>query len=288
MSEVTTPTVLLPEADDPTVIELQGNPGLKQLEDELGVKVRIEQMELEDAANELNEGNAQILIAGATHGSPDVLRAAIHQVNKPAGHRELISSFFIMEKEGEEPLFFADCAVNQTPDPNDLVHIAEQTTQSVRHLGHEPVVAFLSLSTFGSADHLLGVQQTRQAYEKFIERNPDVITYGEIQYDAARDERIFRKKGKGKGPNGEDIVPVDGKMPNVFIFPDGISGNLMYKGVEHEAGRVAVGPMLNGIAKDMHDLSRGVNEEALMRSIFYAVQLYRARQLDQPGDSSPA
>ncbi|HEX5797478.1 MAG TPA: phosphate acyltransferase [Candidatus Saccharimonadales bacterium] len=282
-----TPTVLLPEADDPTVAEVQQDPQLHEFEQELGAKIQFgkegEPMTLEDAAEQLNkggkEGGVDIVIAGAAHGSPDVIRTAIRHVNRksenPEDHQRFVHSFFIMERDGEDPLFFADCAVNEAPDRNQLVHIAEDTAESVRQLGHEPVVAFLSLSTFGSADasKLMGVQQTREAYKKFKERNPDTPAYGEIQVDAALDHDVFVKKAKQAG-----IELANGQMPNVFIFPDGASGNIGYKLVEQLAGHVAVGPMLNGIAKDWHDLSRGVKKDGLMRSIYYAVQLYEARQ----------
>lgn len=293
MSEDYMPTVLLPEADDPAVAEVQQDPDLHKFEEELGVKIQFgqegEPMSLEDAAEALNkggkEGGVDIVVAGAAHGSPDVIRTAIHHVNRksdnPEDHKKFVNSFFIMERDGEEPLFFADCAVNEAPDRNQLVHIAEDTVESVRQLGHDPVVAFLSLSTFGSADasKLMGVQQTREAFKKFKERNPDVPAYGEIQVDAALDHDIFLKKAKQAG-----IELENGQMPNVFIFPDGASGNIGYKLVEQLAGHVAIGPMLNGIAKDWHDLSRGVKKEGLMRSIYYAVQLYEARQRMQEAE----
>ncbi len=287
MSEDYTPTVLLPEANDPAVAQVQHDPELHKFEEELGVKIRFGQdgdpMSLEDAADALNiggkEGGVDIVIAGASHGSPEVIRTAIHHVNRKSGnpedHKKFVNSFFVMERDGEEPIFFADCAVNEAPRRDEIVHIAEDTAESVKQLGYEPVLAFLSLSTFGSANasKLMGVQQTREAYEKFRERNPDTLAYGEIQADAALDPEIFKKKAQQAG-----IELVDGKMPNVFIFPDGASGNMSYKFVEQLAGHVAVGPMLNGIAKDWHDLSRGVKKEGLMRSIFYAVELYKARQ----------
>lgn len=287
MSEEYTPTVLLPEADDPTVAEVMQDPQLHEFEAELGAKIQFgnqgEPISLEEAASQLNKGGqgggVDIVIAGAAHGSPDVIRSAIHHVNRqsddPEDHKKFVHSFFVMERDGDEPLFFADCAVNESPDRDDLVHIAEETAESVRQLGHDPVVAFLSLSTFGSADadKLIGVQQTRLAFQKFKERNPDIPAYGEIQVDAALDQAIFAKKAKQAG-----IELVDGRMPNVFIFPDGTSGNIGYKLVEQLAGHVAVGPMLNGIAKDWHDLSRGVKKQGLMRSIYYAVELYKARQ----------
>lgn len=295
MNENHTPTVLLPEADDPTVAEVQQDPQLQEFEKELGVKIQFgkegEPMSLEEAADQLNkggqEGGVDIVIAGAAHGSPDVIRTAIHHVNRksdnPDHHSNFVNSFFIMEREGDEPLFFADCAVNEAPSRSQLVHIAEDTAESVKQLGYEPVVAFLSLSTFGSADasKLMGVAQTREAYKKFKERNPDIPAYGEIQVDAALDHDVFAKKAKQAG-----IKLENGKMPNVFIFPDGASGNIGYKLVEQLAGHVAIGPMLNGIAKDWHDLSRGVKKEGLMRSIYYAVELYKARQQNKPEQPS--
>lgn len=287
MSEDAMPTVLLPEVDDPTVAEVKQDPLLHEFEQEIGAHIQFGKegapMSLEEAADELNkggkEGGVDIVIAGATHGSPDVIRTAIHHVNRmsddPEHHKQFVNSFFIMEREGEEPLFFADCAVNETPDRNQLVHIAEDTAKSVKQLGYDPVVAFLSLSTFGSADasKLMGVAQTKEAYKKFKERNPDIPAYGEIQVDAALDHDIFVKKAKQAG-----VELANGKMPNVFIFPDGASGNIGYKLVEQLAGHVAIGPMLNGIAKDWHDLSRGVKKDGLMRSIYYAVELHKARE----------
>lgn len=287
MNEDYTPTVLLPEADDPTVNEVQQDPELHKFEEELGARIQFgkegQPMSLVDAADELNrggkEGGVDIVIAGAAHGSPDVIKTAIHHINRrsenPEDHKRFIHSFFVMERDGDEPLFFADCAVNESPRPAELAHIAEETAESVKQLGYEPVVAFLSLSTFGSADadKLMGVQQTREAFQKFKERNPDIPAYGEVQVDAALDHDVFTKKAKQAG-----VELTNGQMPNVFIFPDGTSGNIGYKLVEQLAGHVAVGPMLNGIAKDWHDLSRGVKKEGLMRSIFYAVKLYEARQ----------
>lgn len=283
MSENQIPTVLLPEASDPSVKAVRDDPNLTQFEDEIGAKIQFgrdgDSMELSEAAEKINNDEVQVVISGAAHGSPDVIRTGIVDINRnsedPEDHRKLVHSFFIMERDGDEPLFFADCAVNESPRPAELARIASETAESVRQLGHEPVVAFLSLSTFGSADadKLPGVQQTREAFKKFSESNSDITAYGEIQVDAAFDPKIFDKKAADAG-----IELKDGKMPNVFIFPDGTSGNIGYKLVEQLAGHVAVGPMLNGISKNWHDLSRGVKKEGIMRSIYYAVQLYHARE----------
>ncbi len=262
------PTILLPEPQDPSVAAFES----VSSQHDLGATLRFEQMELEQAAALLNSGEVDIIIAGAAHDTPTMLRTAIHHVGAPD---KFISSFFVMEKDGEEPLFFADCAVHDKPKPNELVKIAEQTCENVKHLGYEPVVAFLSLSSFGSAEHLGGVQEVQQAVEKFKAKNPDIIAYGEIQVDAALNPRIFEKKAKGT------VELIDGKMPNVFIFPDGQSGNIAYKLMEQLAGYVAIGPMLDGIKKDMHDLSRGVTPEALARSCAIAAQLFRARHGDE-------
>jgi phosphate acetyltransferase len=232
-----------------------------------------EPMSLENAAKELNDGKADIVISGAVEDSADVIRAAIFFINKPRGLRQLISSFFIMEKDGEDPIFFADCAVNENPAPEQLSEIAEQTAKSVQQLGFEPVVAFLSLSTFGSAAKLESVQKVAEAAKLFKHKHPEIISYGEIQVDAALDQSIFAKKAKKAG-----VELVDGKMPNVFIFPDGQSGNIAYKLVERLGGYTAVGPMLNGVALDWHDLSRGVSLPALKKSVEYAARLHNARK----------
>ncbi len=274
------PTVLLPEADDPTVAALREDLAQRGPEEEqaLGAHVRFEEnMDLDVAADMLNRGEVDILIAGQKHGSPEVLRAAldINRANPPEnGEKRRLTSFFIMEKEGQEPLFFADCAVNVNPTPGQLVTIAEQTCVSVAHLGYEPVVAFLSLSTFGSAKGhgLEGVASVVEAAEAFKKKHPEIISYGEIQGDAATNRATFEKKAAKAG-----VELVGGKMPNVFIFPDGQGGNYTYKMLQELGGFRAVGPMLDGTAKDIHDLSRGGTQEALLRSIEVATELYRAR-----------
>ena len=264
------PTVLLPEPQDPAIAAFRD-----ALADQVtGANLRFEQMSLEDAADLLVRDEVDIVIAGAAHDTPTVVRTAIHNINKVVepDRRNTITSFFIMEKSGEEPIFFADCAVHDRPHPDELVTIAEQTSESVRHLGYEPVVAFLSLSTFGSADHLEGVQQVKRAAEKFKNKHPDIISYGEIQVDAATDPDVFKKKADGKG-----IELVDGKLPNIFIFPDGTSGNLSYKWLQ-KAGYSAMGPKLNGVLKDWHDLSRGVKPEELLKDVIYSIRLFHARR----------
>jgi phosphate acetyltransferase len=264
--------ILLPE-DDPVIDRLKEAVATENFGAGFDAELVFKPMSLEDAAKELDDGKADIVISGAVEDSADVIRAAIFFINKPKGLRQLISSFFVMEKGSEDPIFFADCAVNEKPSPEQLSEIAEQTARSVQQLGFEPVVAFLSLSTFGSASKLESVQQVAEAAGLFRQSHPEIISYGEIQVDAALDKAVFSKKAKKAG-----VELTDGKMPNVFIFPDGQSGNIAYKLVERLGGYTAVGPMLNGVALDWHDLSRGVSLPGLKRSVEYAARLHRARK----------
>lgn len=264
--------ILLPE-EDAVIEQLKQSVKTGNFGSGFDAELIFKPMSLESAAKELNDGNADIVISGAVEDSADVIRAAIFFINKPLGLRQLISSFFIMEKEGQDTIFFADCAVNESPSSEQLSEIAEQTAASVRQLGFDPVVAFLSLSTFGSAAQLESVQKVAEAAKLFKQSHPEIISYGEIQVDAALDKNIFEKKAKKAG-----VKLTDGRMPNVFIFPDGQSGNIAYKLVERLGGYDAVGPMLNGVALDWHDLSRGVRLPALKKSVEYAAKLHVARK----------
>lgn len=261
------PVVLLPELQDPNIQYVKDH----YTDEQLGVRMRYEQdMPLEEAARLLLEGEVDIVMAGIAHDTPSVLDVILKHFRKP---NTLMSSYFYMEKEGEEPMFFADCAVVPNPTPHDMVRIAEHTAESARHLGYEPRVAFLSLETFGDrhADKIPGVVQVREAARRFKEEHPDIISYGPIQVDAARDPDIFRKKAKDT-----DIELVDGKLPNIFIFPDGMSGNISYKWKQET--HLAVGPQITGIEKPFHDMSRGATPEAVVRGIEISRDEFLARR----------
>jgi phosphotransacetylase len=276
------PTVLFPEAQDPAVLALKEQYG----QEDLGVNLRFDDVTIEEAAELLKRGEVDVVIAGVAHDTPTVLRTTIQSISKEAeperDKRKTITSFFVMEREGEEPIFLADCAVHEYPDADTLVTIAEQTCESVKHLGYDPVVAFLSLSTFGSAAHLESVQKVKQASDEFKTRHPEITAYGEIQADAALNPAIFAKKAQQAG-----VELVDGKMPNVFVFPDGVSGNITYKMLEQNAGFTAVGPLLDGTYKDIHDSSRGATPAALAREAFYAGQLFKARHQARSNEELP-
>jgi phosphotransacetylase len=267
------PRVLLPELHDPVIASIKEH----HSGDEFGVDLSIEEMSLDGAAELLKNGEYDIVIAGIGHDTPTVLQTVLEHFRKPD---TLVSSFFMMERPGQEPQFFADCAVLPTPSPSQVVRVAEHTCEAVKKLGYEPVVAFLDLSTFGSAEKLPGVVQVREATKRFQERNPDIVSYGEVQMDAALNERIRQKKAEGRG------VKIDTKIPNVFIFPDGRSGNITYKALEQLAGYTAIGPMLTGTSHHFHDSSRGASEHAILREIELARDIFLAEQ--HPRSETPA
>jgi phosphate acetyltransferase len=197
-------------------------------------------------------GDADGMVAGAVNSSADVLRAAL-QVIKTAPGTKVVSSFFLMVvpncEYGENGIFvYSDCGLMQNPDAEQLAAIAGSSAKSFELLtGKEPIVAMLSHSTMGSAAHPdvdKVVEATRIAKEQY----PNVKLDGELQLDAA----IVPSVGSSKAPNSE----VAGKA-NVLIFPDLDSGNIGYKLTQRLAKAEAYGPVTQGIAKPVNDLSRG-------------------------------
>ena len=193
-------------------------------------------------------GDADGMVAGAINSSANVLRAAL-QVVKTA----LVSAFFLMEVPdcdlGDNGTFvFADCGLNQNPNPEQLAAIASSSAKTFEQLiGATPRVAMLSHSTCGSAKHddvTKVVEATNIAKEKY----PQYLICGELQLDAA----IVPEVAASKAPRSE----VAGKA-NVLVFPDLDAGNIGYKLVQRLGGAQAFGPITQGIAKPVNDLSRG-------------------------------
>ncbi len=201
-------------------------------------------------------GDAHGLVAGSNSPTADVLRAAI-QVIKTAPGIKTVSSAFIMEtadgKFGDNGLIlFADCAVLPDPTSEQLADIAASTAATASSVvGLEPRVAMLSFSTMGSASHPL-VSKVQDAVEILKTRNVDFAFDGEIQADAAIIEAI----GAKKAPQSK----VAGRA-NILVFPDLQSGNIGYKLVQRFAGAAAHGPVVQGLAKPVNDLSRGCSVE---------------------------
>ena len=199
------------------------------------------------------------MVSGAIHATADVLRPAL-QILKTAPGTELVSSFFIMvckdETYGDKGvLLFADCALNQQPNAEELAAIATSSAKSFEaFVGGEARVAMLSHSTMGSAKHA-DVDKVVTATKIAKEKHPEIKLDGELQLDAA----IVEKVGSLKAPNS----PVAGKA-NVLIFPDIDAGNIGYKLVQRFAGAEAYGPVLQGIAKPVNDLSRGCSADDIV------------------------
>jgi phosphate acetyltransferase len=163
------------------------------------------------------------------------------------------SSVFVLEWP-ERLLFFADCSVNINPDAQGLAEIAYATVQTVRWLGVEPRVAFLSFSTHGSAKDS-SIDKVIEAVSLAKLRCPDAIIDGEIQFDAAMLPDVAKRKAQDS--------PFTEQGANVFIFPDLNSGNIAYKITERIGRARATGPILQGLNKPINDVSRGCSAEDL-------------------------
>ncbi len=199
------------------------------------------------------------MVAGAANSTADVLRPAL-QIIKTSKGTKVVSTFFLMVvpncEYGDNGIFaFADCGLNQNPNSEELASIAIDTAKSFEALTKtEPVVAMLSHSTMGSAKHE-HVDKVIEAVKVAKETAPTLKVDGELQLDAA----IVPSVGSSKAPNSS----VAGKA-NVLVFPDLDSGNIGYKLVQRLANAEAYGPVTQGIAKPVNDLSRGCSSDDIV------------------------
>ena len=206
----------------------------------------------------LKMGDVDGVVGGAVFSSGDVLRAAF-QVVKPAPGINSVSSCFVMipPEEGfkynTEPAYiFADCAVIPYPTVDQLADIAVAANDSAKNIiGIEPKIAMLSFSTKGSASHE-AVDKVRSAYEKVKAEHPEINVDGEMQFDAS----LVPSVGKQKAPTST----VAGEA-NVFVFPNLDAGNIGYKIAQRLGNFMAVGPIMQGLALPVNDLSRGCSAE---------------------------
>ena len=204
----------------------------------------------------VKQGDGDGLVSGACHSTADTLRPAL-QILKTAPGTKLVSAFFFMVvpncEYGENGAFvFGDCGLNEYPDPEALSEIAISSSKSFKQLvGKEPKVAMLSYSSYGSAHSPL-TDKVVEATKLLKEKVPELIADGELQLDAAIIPEIAASKAPGSPLKGE---------ANTLIFPDLDAGNIGYKLVQRFAKAEAYGPLCQGIARPVNDLSRGCSAE---------------------------
>ncbi len=207
----------------------------------------------------VKQGKADGMVAGAINATADVLRPSL-QILKTAPHTKLVSAFFVMvvpdcEMGSNGTFIFSDAGLNQSPNAEELAAIAQSSAKSFEQLvGEDPIVAMLSHSTYGSAKHA-DVDKVVEATRLAKMQAPELKVDGELQLDAA----IVPSVGKAKAPTSS----VAGKA-NVLVFPDLDAGNIGYKLVQRLAKAEAYGPITQGIAKPVNDLSRGCTAEDIL------------------------
>ena len=205
-------------------------------------------------------GDADGLVSGACHSTANTLRPAL-QILKTAPGTKLVSAFFIMCTKSPEfgadgTLLFADCGLNINPNADELSEIALASAESWKAFmpGEEPKVAMLSFSTMGAAKGDVPTK-VQEAVKLANEKNPELALDGDLQLDAA----LVQSVADLKAPNSS----VAGNA-NILVFPDLEAGNIGYKLVQRFGGAEAYGPVLQGIAKPVNDLSRGCSADDIV------------------------
>jgi phosphate acetyltransferase len=209
-------------------------------------------------------GEADGMVSGAIHTSSELLRPAL-QIIKTSPTASLVSSFFIIVAQNceyGETFLFADCGLNINPTAEELADIAIQTaTTAINLCDMDPQIALLSFSTKGSAEDV-SVDKVRMACQLIKEKRPDLPVDGELQLDAAIVPDVALRKAPGSKVAG---------YANILIFPDINAGNIGYKLTERFGKAQAIGPLCQGFAKPVNDLSRGCSADDIAMSIAVTV-----------------
>ncbi|DAZ93987.1 TPA: hypothetical protein N0F65_005498 [Lagenidium giganteum] len=226
----------------------------------------------------VEHGDADGMVSGACHTTANTIRPAL-QLIKTSPERPLVSSVFFMCLE-DGVRIYGDCAVNTDPTAQELAQIAVTSAESAEAFGMIPRVALLSYAT-GDSNKGPIIDKVREATAIAQSVRPDLDIYGPIQYDAAVDESIAKKKLKASS-TGARV----GGHANVLIFPDLNTGNNTYKAVQQSTQCIAMGPMLQGLRKPVNDLSRGATTKDIVTTV--AITAIQADQMIRKREAAAA
>ena len=204
---------------------------------------------------ELNEADA--MISGHSRSYPETIRPALQTIGLADDYNRIAGLYIMNTKKG--PLFLADTTVNTNPTSEELAEITILVSDSIKRMGIKPHVAMLSYSNFGSSKSPNSLK-VKKAVSLLHEQRPDLIVDGPLQYDAATTASVAKSKAPDSAVAGQATV---------LVFPDLNTGNTTYKAVQRSANVISIGPMLQGLAKPVNDLSRG----ALVEDIIYTIAL---------------
>lgn len=257
------------EVIDPKDVAEQYVPTLVELRKHKGMTEEVAKEQVKDTVIlgtlMLAKDDVAGLVSGAVHTTADTIRPALQLLGTAKGSNIVSSIFFMLMPEGAN--VYGDCAVNPNPTPEQLANIALQSAQSAKAFDVEARVAMISYST-GSSGAGEDVEAVKQATALAKAADPSLMIDGPIQFDAAYVPSV----GKQKLPDS----PVAGQA-TVFIFPDLNTGNTTYKAVQRSANLISIGPVLQGLAKPVNDLSRG----ALVEDIVYTIAITAVQAAQQ-------